>query len=60
MITVRIFNVSGQQKLAKAVMVSSGNNSIDITEAANFGGGLYIIQISNGDNIISTSKIIKQ
>ncbi len=60
MITVRLFNVSGQQKLAKSVMVSSGNNSIDITEAANFANGLYVIQISNADNIISTSKIIKQ
>ena len=60
MITVRIFNVSGQQKLARTLMVNSGNNSIDITEAANFGSGLYVIQISNGDNIISTGKIIKQ
>ena len=41
-------------------MVSSGNNSIDITEAANFANGLYIIQVSNGDNIVSTNKIIKQ
>ena len=59
-ITVRMFNVSGQQKLAKAFIVNSGNNSINITEAAKLANGLYVIQVSNGDNIISTSKIIKQ
>lgn len=60
MILVRIFNVSGQQKLAKSVLVSSGNNSINITEAANFANGLYVVQVTSGDNIISISKIIKQ
>jgi len=60
MITVRIFNINGQQKVAKNVPVIKGSNNIDIVEAANFARGMYIVQLSNNSTIISSNKIIKQ
>lgn len=60
MVTIRMFNVNGQQQLAKNVAVNVGNNRIDVTEAANLADGVYIIQVTNGYKIISSSKIIKQ
>jgi len=60
MITIRMFNVSGQQQLVKNVAVNSGINSINITEAAQVPKGIYIIQVSNGYKMISSGKIVKQ
>jgi hypothetical protein len=60
MLTIRIFNVSGQQKLVKNVSVNNGINNINITEAAQFAKGIYVIQVCSRNNIISSSKIIKQ
>ena len=60
MLTIRLFNVSGQQKLVKNVSVNSGNNIIDITEAAHLASGLYVIQVSSSNNIILSGKVIKE
>jgi hypothetical protein len=59
-ITIRMFNASGQQMLIKNVTVNNGNNTINITEAAQLAKGIYVIQVSKGYNMISSSKIIKQ
>jgi hypothetical protein len=59
-ITIRILNVSGQQILTKNVTVNAGNNPINITEAAHLAKGIYVIQVSNGSNMISSGKILKQ
>ena len=59
-ITIRMFNVSGQQMLVKNVTVNNGNNNINITEAAQLAKGIYVIQVSKGYNMISSGKIIKQ
>lgn len=60
MITIRVFNVSGQQQLTKQIPVNNGVNIIKITEAAQLPGGIYIIQVSNGNKMISSGKLIKQ
>jgi hypothetical protein len=60
MITIRVFNVSGQQQLTKQIPVNNGVNIIKITEAAQLPSGIYIIEVSNGNKIISSGKIIKQ
>ena len=60
MITVRMFNISGQQKFAKNITVNSGVNVIKIAEAEQFAEGIYIIQVSRGNNLITSTKIIKQ
>ena len=60
MITIRIFNVNGQQQLTKNVMIDNGINNINITEAAQLSKGIYIVQVSNGYKMISSGKIIKQ
>ena len=59
-ITIRVFNVSGQQMLVKNVTVNNGNNNINITEAPQLAKGIYVIQVSKGYNMISSGKIIKQ
>jgi len=59
-ITIRMFNVSGQQMFTKNVTVNNGNNSINITEAGQLAKGIYVLQVSKGHNMISSSKIIKQ
>ncbi|HEX6168270.1 MAG TPA: T9SS type A sorting domain-containing protein [Chitinophagaceae bacterium] len=59
-ITIRLFNVNGQQMLMKNITVNDGNNNIKITEAAKLAKGIYVIQVSRGHDIISSSKIIKQ
>ena len=59
-ITIRMFNVNGQQMLMKNIAVNDVNNNINITEAAHLTKGIYVIQVSKGHNIISSSKIIKQ
>jgi len=58
-ITIRMFNVSGQQTLAKTVTVNTGNNIINITEAARLANGVYMIQVSNEHAVISSGKIVK-
>lgn len=60
MITIRMFNINGQQNLAKTVMVNKGNNIINITEAARLASGVYVMQVSNEHTILSTNKIIKR
>ena len=60
MITIRMFNVSGQQMLTKNVTVNTGNNNINITEAAQLAKGIYVVQVNKGYNTISSLKIIKQ
>jgi hypothetical protein len=59
-ITIRMFNVSGQQMLVKNVTVDEGDNNINITEAAQLAKGIYVIQVNKGHHMISSSKIIKQ
>jgi hypothetical protein len=59
-ITIRLFNVSGQQMLTKNVTVNSGDNRINMTEAAQLAKGIYVIQVSRGYDMISSGKIIKQ
>jgi len=59
-ITIRMLNVSGQQKLTKTATVNNGDNRINITEAASLAKGVYIIQVSNGNNKISSAKVVKQ
>ncbi|HEX6847699.1 MAG TPA: T9SS type A sorting domain-containing protein, partial [Chitinophagaceae bacterium] len=59
-ITIRMFDVSGQQMLAKNVTVIAGDNAINIYEASQIAKGIYVIQISKGSYMISSGKIIKQ
>ena len=60
MITVRIFNVNGQQQLVKNFSVNKGDNIINVTEAARLSGGIYVVQVSNDHTVLSTSKIVKR
>jgi Secretion system C-terminal sorting domain len=60
MITIRVFNLNGQQQLIKNVVVNNGFNSITIIEAARLVKGMYMVQVSSNNKLISTEKIIKQ
>lgn len=60
MVTIRVLNISGQEKLTKNVAVYSGINRINITEAAQLAKGIYVLQVARGNNVVSSGKIIKQ
>jgi len=60
MISIRMFNMSGQQQLVKNVPVNNGVNRISVPEAAALARGMYLIQI-NGENYnVRSAKILKQ
>jgi len=59
-ITIKVYNMSGQQQFAKNILVNSGFNSFTVTEAAKLVKGFYLVQISRDSKLISTEKIIKQ
>lgn len=60
MITIRLIDVNGQLRLIKNVEVNNGRYDINITGAARLAKGMYMIQVSNACQIISSSKVIKQ
>ena len=59
-ITIRVLNMNGQQQLAKNVAVNNGFNGFTITEAAYLPKGIYVVQVSRDNRLISSEKIIKQ
>jgi Secretion system C-terminal sorting domain len=59
-ITIRLFNMTGQQQLNKTVTVNNSHNGIVISEAANLPKGVYMMQVSKGNKVVSAEKIIKQ
>lgn len=59
-INIRLFNMVGQQQFNKMVTVNNSHNGIVITEASNLSKGVYMLQVSKGNKILSTEKIIKQ
>jgi hypothetical protein len=59
-IAIRVFNLDGQQQLIKNAAVNNGFNSIAVTEIASLAKGMYIVQVSSNNKLISTEKIIKQ
>ena len=58
-VTVRVYNVNGQQKVNRKVTVNKGSNTINVVEAAHFSNGIYIVQVNSGDATFST-RLIKQ
>ena len=56
---IKIYNVNGQLQKNLVKNVSAGTNNISITEAASLSAGMYIIEISNSERVLSTQKIIR-
>lgn len=59
-ITIRVYGLNGQLQLTKNASVSSGYNSIAVTEASSLARGMYLVQISNGNAVVTTEKLMKQ
>ena len=59
MISIRIYNLNGQQQFLRNVAVNNSLNNISIVEAANFARGMYIIQVTRDNKLIISEKIIK-
>lgn len=59
-LTVRVYNLAGQQQFAKTITVANGFNSITINEAASLTRGMYMVQLVNETGVIATEKIVKQ
>lgn len=58
--TIRIFNLAGQQQVTKTFTASTGFNSITVTEAASLNRGMYMVQLVNETGVIATEKLVKQ
>ena len=59
-ITIRVYNLNGQQQITRNVAVNDNFNSITITEAARLVKGMYVVQVIRDNKLITTEKIIKQ
>lgn len=59
-ITLMLFNTTGQIAFRKVVPVYRGVNTIRINEASQLSPGVYILRISNGAEKISATKLIKR
>jgi hypothetical protein len=58
--TIRIFTLGGQLQATKSVNVGKGLNTIAITEAASFARGIYVIQLTDGNGLVASEKVVKQ
>ncbi len=59
-ITIKHYNMNGQQMLARNVTVTNSFNIITITEAAQLTKGMYVAQFTRDNNLVSAEKIIMQ
>lgn len=59
-INIRIINMSGAVMASKTVNVSTGYNSIAITEAASLIKGIYLVQLISENTVIATERVVKQ
>ena len=59
-VSIRIFDMNGQQHLIKNVNVNSGSNTIQLTEVARLPKGVYMVQLTGGNKVLNAEKIIKQ
>jgi hypothetical protein len=60
LISVKVYSLNGQLQLTKNAAVTNGYNSINVPEAAGLAKGMYMVQVSNNNTIVTTEKIIKQ
>lgn len=59
-ITLTVRNAAGQKMIAKNATVVIGANSISLKEVSMLNSGVYIIEISNANGVISATQLIKQ
>lgn len=59
-LTVRVYNLSGQQQFISNITVSNGYNSIMLKEAASLPRGMYFVQLLNETGVVGMEKVIKQ
>ena len=52
--------MNGQEQLTRSVVVNSGFNSIGISGIATLAKGMYLVQITDGNKLVATEKIMKQ
>ncbi|HEX7906159.1 MAG TPA: T9SS type A sorting domain-containing protein [Chitinophagaceae bacterium] len=60
MLFIKVFSLTGQLQLSKTVTANIGFNSIVVQQAISLAKGMYMVQISNGRELLATEKIIKQ
>lgn len=59
-INIRIVSITGTVMSTKAVNVSTGFNSIAITEVASLTKGIYLVQLLSENTVIASERVIKQ
>lgn len=59
-VSVKIFDVTGQEKMRLNSKAGIGLNSIAITKTSYLAAGVYFVQVSQDNKIIAAEKIVKQ
>jgi hypothetical protein len=59
-ITIKMYNMNGQQQNAKVVSVARGFNSISVTGISNLPKGIYLVQVANANGVIASERMVKQ
>lgn len=59
-ISIRVISMSGAVMASKTVNVSTGYNSIAITEAASLIKGIYLVQLISENTVIASERVVKQ
>ncbi len=59
-LVIKIYNSVGQMNVSKTITATAGSNQVSINEAAQFARGIYVVEISDGSQVVSTQKIVKQ
>jgi adhesin HecA-like repeat protein len=59
-ISIRVISMSGAVMASKTVNVSTGYNSIAITEAASLIKGIYLVQLISENAVIASERVVKQ
>jgi len=59
-ISIRIVSMNGAVMSTKTVNVTTGNNTIAITEAASLTKGMYLVQLISENTVIASERVVKQ
>ncbi|MET0465232.1 MAG: T9SS type A sorting domain-containing protein [Chitinophagaceae bacterium] len=59
-INIRIVSMNGAVMSSKTVNVTTGYNTITITEAASLTKGMYLVQLISENTVIASERVVKQ
>jgi hypothetical protein len=59
-VDLKIFDVTGQEKMRMSSRVGVGLNSISVNKISYLAAGIYLVQVSLDNKVVATEKMVKQ